>query len=601
VGTRALLLGKIKHDYGYRRMSSPQYSILSEDDTQGGIQPIYHANSDISSGWVRRFVREALQRYPGFTDPVPATLRIQSAVMSRQCALRAVHFPSSMSQVSEARRRLAFEEVLFLQLHLLQARMQRECAQPAIAHCPDGPLLQALMAKLPFDLTADQQQAQVEILADMAAARSMNRLLLGDVGSGKTVVAAIALAVAADSGCQAAMMAPTEVLAQQYALKIGPLFDAAGITWDLLTSSTSTAQRTTMLQQLASGRIQVLFGTHALIEADVSFDRLSLVVIDEQHRFGVAQREALRAKGPGSDYLTMTATPIPRSLALTIYGDLDITTIQSRPRASARIVTHVLTQHQLGEAYDALRRTLERGEQAYIVCPLIEAPSAGARAADQQHLDSEPEQLITEYSTEVDRDHITAAEEELVFLRRQVFPNAEIALMTSRLKPAEKRQTMDAFRAGEIDILVSTTVIEVGVDVPNATAMIIQNADRFGLSQLHQLRGRVGRGEADGEVYLIAESLEGDAGDRLRALEQISDGFQLAEKDLELRQEGNVLGSRQHGAALLKLVNVIRDARLIEYAHQQARLILEQDPQLTAPEHRLLASELNQIFAGTAD
>jgi ATP-dependent DNA helicase RecG len=622
-GTRVILQGKVEHSFGFRRMNSPLHTVLGEGLSVGGIMPVYRANADVTQGWVTRMVDEAFALAPAVLDPLPAPLRIRLGLMSRRVALRLIHRPPDSELLGQARHRLAFEEVLLLQLWLLLRRRRRNAGVEPRAHRIDGPLLRALRRQFPFDLTADQEQATAEILADMARPEPMSRLLLGDVGSGKTAVAALALAAARDSGFQAAMMAPTEVLADQYAGKLGPLFDAAGISWALLTSSTKASERRNLLAGLAAGSIGVLFGTHALIEPDVTFKELSLIVIDEQHRFGVGQREALRAKGEGSDLLSMTATPIPRSLALTIYGDMETSFIRTRPRATTRITTQVIGRGERRLAYEAIREALKRGEQAYIVCPLISSPQAAAdadagaddpggkgregtrlqatggrdRQAGRSDEDEEDGQtLITEFSDEQDEGHIQAAEQEVRFLRAKVFPEHNIGLMTSRLKGADKRQVMDDFRDGRIDILVSTTVIEVGVDVPNATVMVIEDADRFGLSQLHQLRGRIGRGERDGRAFLISGTRNEDAQKRLAIMERSSDGFELAEYDLRLRREGDILGSRQHGIASLRLVNVIRDAELIQQAHVEARELLECDPLLEAVEHRHLASELMTLF-----
>jgi ATP-dependent DNA helicase RecG len=614
-GSRVILQGKVEHSFGFRRMNSPLHTPLAADADTGGIMPVYRANAAITQGWVVRVIDDALARIPAPLDPLPAQLRIEQGLMSRHAAWRAIHRPPDVATLRQARRRLAFEEVFFLQLFMLSRRMRRAAAVSAHVHRVEGPLLEALREKLPFTLTADQQQAGGEILASMAQPEPMNRLLLGDVGSGKTVVAALALAAAADSGSQAAMMAPTEVLAEQYAGKLGSLFDAVGISWALLTSSTKARERQRILEALATGSLSVLFGTHALIEPDVLFAQLSLTVIDEQHRFGVEQREALRAKGEGSDLLAMTATPIPRSLALTIYGDMDTSLIRSKPRANTTTTTRVIGKAERRLAYEAIRQALERGEQAYIICPLISLPQSSPKAATEGNAPSQEragsgqfessdeeelseQELITEFSEEPDEEegHIQAAEQEVRFLRAKVFPERTIGLMTSKLKSADKRQVMDDFRAGSIDILVSTTVVEVGVDVPNATVMVIEDADRFGLSQLHQLRGRVGRGERNGEVFLVSGTRNEEAQRRLGIMERSSDGFELAEFDLRLRREGDILGSRQHGAATLRLVNVIRDAELIAQVHAEAKRLLATDPLLEATEHCHLATELAAIF-----
>ncbi|MDR3053470.1 MAG: ATP-dependent DNA helicase RecG [Coriobacteriales bacterium] len=569
----------------------------------GSILPVYGTTATLSSAWIARLVREALDTLPALLDPLPPTLRNEQGLLSRHAALRAIHFPASQDERLQANRRLAFEELLYLQLFFRMRRQVEKASSTPYRHVTEGPGLARLQANLPFSLTADQQTSIEELRANMALPQSMNRLLMGDVGSGKTIVAAHALAMVADSGWQAAMMAPTEVLAQQYALKLGPLLDTAGIRWGLLTSSVDKASRAALLQSLADGSCCVAFGTHALLEPDVRFRQLSLVVIDEQHRFGVAQRQALKSKGLGCDLLAMTATPIPRSLALVLYGDMETSSLRTRPQSATSTSTRILRKSLRGKAYAAIGDAVAAGHQAYIICPLItnpndpeSAPSPNATASHSDVLiDSEtPPELLTEFSDEQDTDHIAAAEQEVAFLKAKVFPAQNIGLMTSRLKPQAKRKVMDDFREGRIDILVSTTVVEVGVDVPNATVMLIEDADRFGLSQLHQLRGRVGRGQWDAQVFLISNAKGEDAIARLKALEKTTDGFKLAEYDLELRREGDVLGSRQHGAAALKLINVIRDGALIALAHKEAQAILDADPQLELPQHRHLAYELTK-------
>ncbi len=397
----------------------------------------------------------------------------------------------------------------------------------------------------------------------------MNRLLLGDVGTGKTLVAAHALAVAADSGSQAAMMAPTEVLATQYSAAVGPLLDASGVTWALLTGSTPAAQRRSVLSRLADGELHVAFGTHALLEESVAFKRLSLAIVDEQHRFGVNQRLGLRGKGASADLLVMTATPIPRSLALTLYGDLETSYLRERPVHGHPSRRSLVKPAARDRAYERVRSAVRAGQQAYIVCALVdESDAAQARAATR----------------EAER------------LREQVFSDLKVGLLTGRMKSADKLRVMQEFRDRKIDVLVATTVIEVGVDVPNATIMIVEDADRFGLAQLHQLRGRVGRGEHPGEIYLFADPRGQEGRDRMNALVSTSDGFELAEHDLRLRGEGQILGDRQHGLPALRLASVLTDGQLIEVARGDARSIVELDPHLASAEHRALLAEVKRVF-----
>lgn len=607
-GMKVLFFGKVEHSYGFKRMSSPLYTILSADgefsdepsgDGQGGgILPVHPATGEVSVQWMARLVREALAVTDAVLDPLPAALRVRHDLMSRHAALKTIHFPKTIEQKNEAHRRLAYEEILQLQLYfMLRKQRMDEGTSPRI-HRVDGPALARLRAAIPFVLTGDQDTAVATILSDMAHPVFMNRLLLGDVGSGKTIVAALALAAVYDSGSQAAMMAPTEVLADQYALKVGPLLDEADIPWALLTSSTTRSEREAILKRLRSGEVALLFGTHALIEDDVIFNDLSLVVIDEQHRFGVDQRRKLQGKGVGCDVLAMTATPIPRSLALTLYGDMECTYLRNRPLGRAKTVTKVLAKRDRGIAYDAIRAAVSAGHQAYIICPLItDAKSEVGKKKPTTSDEGVAPRLFTEFDDVEGGENIKAVEREVSYLKAKVFPEYRLGLLTGRLPAGEKRAIMEAFRLGEIDVLVSTTVVEVGVDVPNATVMIIEDAERFGLSQLHQLRGRVGRGVSDAQVFLLASTPTDESKARMRAMETTDDGFTLSEYDLSLRHEGDVLGSRQHGAATLRLVNVVRDAALISRAHDDARTLLRDDPELAHPAHQFLASELSTVFA----
>lgn len=478
----------------------------------------------------------------------------------------------------------------------------RESAQgsagaPAHEHVINGAHLEKLRKAVPFALTDDQRRSVDDILKRMAAPERMEHMLLGDVGTGKTIVAAHALAAAADSGSQALMMGPTEVLAAQYAASIGPLLDAAGVPWALITGSTPQAERDDACAALASGALSVAFGTHALLEDSVTCKNCSLVIVDEEQRFGVDQRAKLAEKGRGADVLLMTATPIPRSLALALYGSMTQSYLRQVPFDRPPRTTRVLGFRERGRAYDAALAACERGEQAYVVCPLVgeKKPAAEKRArADEQ--DEERDEPFIESDADMVGDNARAAEAEAAFLQAKTFSAYKVGLLHGRMKADEKRRVMDEFRAGRIDVLVSTTVIEVGVDVPRATVMIVEDADRFGLSQLHQLRGRVGRGKLAGEVYLIAATSNEEALARLSAMEKTDDGFELAEYDLSLRREGDILGNRQHGASALKLVNVVRDAAVIEAAHQDARAIIERDPLGATDEVRALYHESDAMF-----
>ena len=637
-GARIALSGKVTFDYGMKRMNSPFVEFLGGpgDAPTARFVPVHPASEKLSATWMRRFIANALELAADIPDPLPPDLRLRRELVSKKAALRRIHFPSTAEELAEARRRLAYEELLTLQLELLSRRAAETSDAPPTAHIR-GPRTAALERALPFELTAGQQSAVADITADMTAPAHMNRMLLGDVGSGKTVVAALAIALAADtpyppadtsefayktssgvtdaapsadssefayktsSGaaadppadspdlayktspgavadppagsalcCQSALMAPTEVLAQQHAKSLGPLFDAAGITWGLLTSSTPRSERSRLLAGAADGSVHVLIGTHALIEDDVVFAHLTLAVIDEQHRFGVAQRAALRAKGPGADLLVMTATPIPRTLALAYYGDLDTSYIRERPAGRPDPVTRVISRDERSVAYEAVRRAVSEGHQAYIICPLV------GLTREQRAKRAEDGTLEVALRGGEDISDAKAAASEAEFLAAKVFPGMSVGLLTGHMAASEKQESMARFADGRTDVLVATTVVEVGVDVPNATVMLVEDAERFGLSQLHQLRGRISRSEVPGQFFCVADPAADDdeLRARMHAIESTADGFELAEADLRARREGDVLGMRQHGASVLKLANVVDDAPLVQAAHADAQELL---------------------------
>lgn len=600
-GTRVSVAGEVEFNYGFKRMTMPFLDKLDEDDdvSFGKVIPLHPATEKVPAGQMRKIISNALGAFGETYDPLPLALRTKYRLMSRPNALRAIHFPRSMAEQAQARRRLAYEEVLLLELHLMQEAACAQGASPAHVHRADGPALQALRAALPFALTQDQEDAVFDIRARMASPERMLHMLLGDVGTGKTVVAAFALAMAADSGTQALMMGPTEVLAEQYAASLGPLLDKAGVSWGLLTGSTDQEARQILLQNLADGSLSVLFGTHALLEDQVVCRNCSLVVVDEEQRFGVGQRDALASKGACPDVLAMTATPIPRSLALALYGSMTLSYLRQVPFNRPKRLTKAYGFRERGKAYDAAVAACERGEQVYIVCPLVgKKPPKDDKKKGPQAEDLE-EQTYIECDADMLEDNVKAAEAEAAFLKAKTFAAYEVGLLHGRMKADEKRQVMAAFREGRINVLVSTTVIEVGVDVPNATVMIVEDADRFGLSQLHQLRGRVGRGSLPGEVYLVSSSSSEEAARRLAAMEQTDDGFELAEFDLSLRREGDILGNRQHGASGLKLVNVARDAALIETAHADAAQLMLDDPAAQTPALKILLRESDALFGAS--
>ncbi len=572
VGDRVAFAGTVTFDFGLKQMRSPFVEKLPDEDRGPDIArilPVHRATEGLSTNWIRRLVADAIDMAGDQPDPLPAALRVRRQLMPLAGALSAIHFPASTADADAARRRLAYEELLSIQLAMALRRHRATEATPGFKHIVDGPRLALLARALPFVLTEDQTRALGDILADMSSEHPMNRMLLGDVGTGKTAVAAHALAACADSGTQAAMMAPTEVLAQQYAGAVGPLLDAAGVSWRLLTGSTRAAERSEITAGLADGSISVAFGTHALIQESVEFKRLTLAIVDEQHRFGVAQRLALRGKGEGIDLLVMTATPIPRSLALTLYGDLETSYVRQRPggRGPGHVRTRVVPMNGRADAYAAVRAAVAEGYQAYVVCALVD---------------------------ESDATQAKAATAEARRLQRQVFSELKVGLLTGQMPAAEKAAAMARFRAGETDVLVATTVIEVGVDVPRATVMIIEDAERFGLAQLHQLRGRVGRGEAPGEVLLFADPKTADGRARMEAIVATDDGFELAEYDLRLRGEGEVLGDRQSGLPGLRLASLATDQELIEIAREDATAIVAEDPELALPVYLPLAEDVGR-------
>ena len=604
-GMSVVVSGTVEFNYGYKRMTNPFIEVLETEDGQiGAIIPVHPSSGKVKPGMMRRLVVNGLDAVRGNIDPLPLSLRARYRLISKQHALECIHFPASMDDVKQARRRLVYEELLCLELALIGDGKKRSEGRVPTAHIVDGQHVRALEKAVPFELTDDQKRAKADIEGLMASAAAMNHLVLGDVGTGKTVVAAFALASVADTGTQALMMAPTEILAMQHAASIGSLLDAADVSWGLLTGSTPTAERAEIIERLKSGSLSVLIGTHALLEDDVQPAACTLAVIDEQQRFGVSQRAGLLAKGECPDALYLTATPIPRSLALALFGNLSLSYLKERPHAGGGRTTFVHTKKERGEAYDAAREALARGEQVYVVCPLVGEASdddgrrdAAGKGQDPYEFDS----ISIEDESDMDRDNLAAAQTEARMLQSTVFADYTVGLVHGRMSSDEKQEVMDGFRDGRIQVLVATTVIEVGVDVAQATIMIVEDADRFGLAQLHQLRGRVGRGELPGQMHLVSGTRAPAALERLNAMVSTDDGFELAEYDLSLRREGDILGNRQHGASGLKLVNIMRDGKVIETAHADALAILEEDPLLESPQYRALAREVRIGFGGTGE
>ena len=544
-GARVRLRGK-PNRFGFQVESYD----LGEATETADYAPVYPASEALAQKQLRALVGAALELARAEGDPLPARLATTERLPLRADALVALHRPRSPEEAEVGRRRLAFDELLVLQLALVRRAAERE-KLVAEALPAAGDLLRRYREVLPFTLTDAQDRAIEEIDHDLARTTPMQRLLQGDVGSGKTVVALYALLRAVEADRQGALMAPTEVLAEQHFLTIEGLCAELGVRVALLTSALGAKAHANVRQLLASGDVQIAVGTHALIQRDVAFRDLAVAVVDEQHRFGVEQRSAL-AEGRSPHVLHMTATPIPRTLALTVYGDLSVSEITSPPADRKAVVTAWVTDDRSSEAYERLRRHLSDGRQAYVVCPLIEASE-----------------------TTVAR----AAEDEAERLRRAELQGFRVGCMHGRLRPAERRSIMADFKAGDLDVLVATTVIEVGVDVPNATIMIVQEADRFGLAQLHQLRGRVGRGAEQSYCLLVSgpkEELTDVAHDRLEAMVATTDGFELAERDLEIRGEGQLLGARQSGLSDLRFTRLRQDQALLERARDAARSIADE-------------------------
>jgi ATP-dependent DNA helicase RecG len=567
-GTRLLLRGRMKKRNQFWVTAYEQVESVGGAVHTVGVVSVYPGTKGLGSDRIRELVHDQRERVHDVIEPLPAYIRAGERLADRPAALAALHFPGEEDDEDEARRRLAFEELLLLELALSGRRTARQEGRPAPELEPAGELVDPWRASLPFQPTGDQRKAFEQIDADLARSEPMQRLLMGEVGSGKTVVALNAMLRAAENGAQAALMAPTETLAEQHLATLDRLLGGL-VPIALLSGSTPAARRREILGRLATGELQLIVGTHALIEPAVEFRDLALCVIDEQHRFGVRQRAALDAKAPPGmavHALHLTATPIPRTLALTIYRDLDSTTLRELPAGRKPIETHVVDGERARKrAYERIREEIAKGRQCYVVCPLVsESEALQARAA----------------TAEAER------------LAKTEFKDHRVELIHGQMPAKRKAEAMAAFVSGQADVLVATSVIEVGIDVPNATVMLIEAAERYGLSQLHQLRGRIGRGEHESLCILFGDPKL----PRLEAIASESDGFKLAEVDLELRKEGDILGTRQHGEALFRTARLPEDLPLLELASDRAQELLERDPGLTEPEHVLLREAVVSAF-----
>jgi ATP-dependent DNA helicase RecG len=581
-----VLSGRVDEYLGRLTFQAPVWEPLDQELLHTArLVPVYPLTSGISARWLRKLIKRTVDYWSyRVPDHLPQEMRQRVGLLQLETALRQIHFPEDAEKLEKARHRLTFDELFLIQVGVLRQRQQWR-AEPGQALPIEDETLQCFILSLPFSLTGAQQRALGEIIQDLRQDRPMNRLLQGDVGSGKTVVAAAAMALAVVAGAQAALMVPTEILAEQHYRTVSQLLgslETAGDKVDgftlqptvrLLTGSTPAAEKEAIYQGLAEGEVDVVIGTHALIQEGVKFRQLALAIVDEQHRFGVEQRAALRQKGYNPHMLVMTATPIPRSLALTVYGDLDLSVIDEVPPGRQPVRTQVLLPTERERAYSFVRAQVDKGRQAFVICPLVE----------------ESENIETK-----------SAVEEHKRLQDRVFPDLRLGLLHGRLKSDEKEAVMGQFVRGELDILVSTSVVEVGIDVPNASLMLVEGANRFGLAQLHQFRGRVGRGAHPSYCLLIADSTDLVQGERLQAIQNTQDGFALAEKDLALRGPGEFLGTRQSGLPDLRLAS-FADLRLLEVARAEAQRLLETDPELDSPELRLLVQQVDRLWAREGD
>ena len=577
VGTPVVVSGKFTRRNNEIQTTDFDFEVLEEEDADlihtGRIVPKYALTAKLTQRMLRQWTKAVVDGYAASCPEIlPLDIRQRNQLIDRCTAIQEVHFPSSDAYKEAARRRIAFDEFFLLELGLELKKQRWKTEEKGIAFQIEGNLLDRFIEVLPFQLTSAQERVIEEIKSDMANLEVMNRLLQGDVGSGKTIVGAVALLCAIQNGYQGALMVPTEILAEQHVYNLSELLEPLGLKVVLLKSDLPKSERDETLAAIADGSAHVVVGTHALIQEGVEFHQLGLVIIDEQHRFGVMQRATLRDKGTTPDVLVMTATPIPRTLALTIYGDLNVSVIDEMPPGRQKITTKWVREKDRQKLYVQIEKEVQRGQQAYIVYPLVE----------------ESEKL----------EEIKAATEMADHFQDHVFPHLRVGLLHGRMRSVEKQDVMSRFKNKEIDILVSTTVIEVGIDVPNATLMVIENAERFGLSQMHQLRGRVGRGTQKSSCHLISGPMTDDGVRRIRAMTRTNDGFELAEADLEIRGPGEFFGTRQSGLPDFKIANILRDASLLEIAKTEANRLAKADPSLSRPAHQVLKEVLQAQWAG---
>jgi len=592
---RVVISGTVGLFKGHKVFESPEWELLEDKELihTGRLVPVYPLTQGLYPRQVRKWTKEAVDGYVWQLDDfLPSDIKARCQLLDLPAAIAQIHYPDDLTMAERARGRLSFDELFLLQLGVLARKRDWQEGQPANAFDIDQEVISSFLRCLPFILTRAQERVLQEILTDLKQAKAMSRLLQGEVGSGKTVIATLALLIAAANGYQGALMAPTEILAEQHYTNICGYLSQAGsqepgegtirrytaflsrpLTIALLVGSLSSAEKESLHGKIKQGEVDIVVGTHALIQKEVEFNKLGLAVIDEQHRFGVLQRSALRQKGFNPHVLVMTATPIPRTMALTLYGDLDISVIDELPPGRQVVKTKCLEPQDREKAYSFLHRQVSNGRQAFIICPLVEESEIlEAKAA----------------TTEYER------------LSREVFPNLKLGLLHGQMPGNEKEEVMRRFRGGELDILVSTSVVEVGIDVPRASVMMVEGAERFGLSQLHQFRGRVGRDKEQGYCLLIPEKLSPEARERLRLMEKVHDGFALAEKDLELRGPGEFFGTHQSGLPDLKLAK-LSDLHSLELARREAITLFQSDPSLNKAEHQPLRQQLSRAWSKGAE
>ncbi|MFH1189489.1 MAG: ATP-dependent DNA helicase RecG [Candidatus Omnitrophota bacterium] len=583
-----MLYGRVDR-YDRVQVTSPEYEIVKEGDDSGSIHmkrivPVYPATGTLSVKYLRALAFQAATQYARYlTERIPTYIIAREHLVDVKFAFRNIHFPASFENLEKAYRRIVFEEFFLLQLALALRKTASQREAGGLRHKAGGELVEELKRALPFDLTEGQKRAISDIERDMSSGRPMNRLLEGDVGSGKTVVAAYALVLSVQNGFQGCLMAPTEVLARQHFIGLSELLMPLGINVALLAGGMDPAAKDRIYSEIGEGRVNIVVGTHAVIQEAVEFKRLGIAVIDEQHKFGVGQRALLRDKGERPHLLVMTATPIPRTLALTVYGDLDASVIKELPKGRQPVATYCVEEERRDKVYAFIKEEMEKGRQAYVICPRIDETSAAAGRAERL-FDPKVQNVVETF----DR------------FRDKIFAGYEVGLLHGKMASKEKERVMRDFKKGKIKVLVSTVVIEVGIDVPNATVMLIENADMFGLSQLHQLRGRIGRGAHKSYCILLADPKTGEASERLKAIEETSDGFRIAEVDLEIRGPGEFFGTRQHGLPEIRFGNILKDFGIMELARREALGLVNRDPGLKEEHHAPLKAALEARFKDTS-